>query len=76
MWHIWGEKCVQSFGWKTCRDLLEDIGVDGMIKLKCFYMNSWKGMDSSGSAKGLVVGSSKCGTETSGSIKQKNFLTS
>ena len=32
-------------------------------------------MDSSGSAKGLEVGSCKRGTETSGSVKQKNFLT-
>jgi len=43
MWHTWGEKCIQSFGWKTCRDHLEDLGIDGMIKLKCFYRNRLEG---------------------------------
>jgi len=40
MWLIRGEKCIQSFGWKTCRDHLEDLSIDAVIKSKCFYRES------------------------------------
>ena len=61
MWHARRveKKCIQNFGWKHKeKDILEDIGVDGMMLKWNLKRIGGSGYDLSVSVWGKAVGSS------------------
>jgi uncharacterized protein YjcR len=48
MWQVWGRREMHAtFWWGNLKfqDLLENLGVDGSIILKCILKKGWESMD-------------------------------